>query len=114
MKVSLLIPTRNEAKSLERTLKEVPRDFVDEIIVSDCHSTDRTQEVAERVGCKVIQQDGRGFGLGIRSGIKHCTGDIIIIMDADGSQNPADIPRLLEKIKEDFIAEIESWKEKFV
>ena len=101
-KVSLLIPTRNEAKSLEKTIKEIPKGSVDEIIVSDCHSTDGTQEVAKSFGCKVIQQEGKGFGLGIISGIKHCTGDVIIIMDADGSQNPADIPRLLGKIREGY------------
>ncbi|MDP3990842.1 MAG: glycosyltransferase family 2 protein [Candidatus Nealsonbacteria bacterium] len=102
MKVSLVIPTRNEAKSLGRTIQEIPAGFVDEIIVSDGHSTDGTLETAKGLGCQAITQEGRGFGLGIISGIKHCTGDIIIIMDADGSQNPADIPRLIEKIKEGY------------
>lgn len=102
MKVSLVIPTRNEAKSLEKTIEEVPKGFVDEIIVSDGHSTDGTQDVARSLGCKAIIQEGKGFGLGIISGIKQATGDIIIIMDADGSENPADIPRLLEKVKEGY------------
>lgn len=102
MKVSLIIPTRNEANSLERIIKEIPAGFVDEIVVSDGHSTDGTRELAERLGCKVIIQEGRGYGLGIRTGIKHCRGDVIIFMDADGSQNPADIPRLLEKIREGY------------
>ncbi|MDP3990943.1 MAG: glycosyltransferase family 2 protein, partial [Candidatus Nealsonbacteria bacterium] len=83
-KVSLVIPARNEAKSLGRTIQEIPAGFIDEIIVSDGHSTDGTLETARDLGCQAITQEGRGFGLGIISGIKHCTGDIIIIMDADG------------------------------
>lgn len=102
MRVSLLIPTKNEALSLERTIGEIPQGFVNEIIVSDGHSTDGTPEIAQKLGCRTITQEGKGFGLGIISGLKHCTGDVIIIMDADGSQDPKDIPRLLEKIKEGY------------
>lgn len=102
MKVSLVIPAKNEAGSLEKTIKEVPANSVDEIIVSDGHSADGTLEVARKLGCKAITQEGKGFGLGIISGIRQAQGDVIIIMDADGSQNPADIPRLLEKIKEGY------------
>ncbi|MFH1841358.1 MAG: glycosyltransferase family 2 protein [Candidatus Nealsonbacteria bacterium] len=102
MKVSLVIPTRNEAKSLEKTLKEIPGGSVDEIVVSDGHSTDDTLEIAKKFGCKAVTQEGTGFGFGIRFGIKQCTGDVIIIMDADGSQNPADIPRLVAKVKEGY------------
>ena len=47
MRVSLVIPTRNEADSLERTIKEIPAGFVDEIIVSDGHSDDETLEIAK-------------------------------------------------------------------
>lgn len=102
MKVSLVIPARNEASSLERTIKDIPAGSVDEVIVSDGHSIDGTLEIARKLGCKAITQEGRGFGAGIISGIKIATGDVIIIMDADGSQKPTDIPRLLEKIKEGY------------
>lgn len=102
MKVSLVIPTRNEAKSLERTIKEIPVGSVDEVIVSDGHSIDDTLEIARSLGCKAITQEGKGFGLGIRTGLKQATGDIIIVMDADGSQDPKDIPRLVEKVKEGY------------
>ena len=102
MRVSLVIPTRNEAGSLEKTIKEIPTGFVDEIVVSDGHSADGTLEIAKKLGCKAITQEGKGFGLGIISGIQQATGNVIIIMDADGSQNPADIPRLLEKINEGY------------
>lgn len=102
MKVSLIIPAKNEVKSIGQTIKEVPEGFVDEIIVADGHSTDGTPDLVKRLGYRVIEQAGQGFGAAILSGIKQSTGDILIIMDADGSQNPADIPRLLEKIKEGY------------
>jgi len=102
MRVSLVIPTRNEASSLERTVREIPAGSVDEIIVSDGHSTDGTLEVARSLGCIAIIQEGKGYGLGIRTGIKKAKGDVIIIMDADGSANPADIPKLVQKVKEGY------------
>ena len=102
MRVSLVIPTKNEAGALEKTIKEIPQGCVDEIIVSDGHSTDGTLDIAVKLGCKAITQEGKGYGLGILSGVKIATGDVIVIMDGDGSQIPADIPRLLEKIKEGY------------
>lgn len=102
MKVSLIIPTKNEANSIERTLSEVPKGFVDEILVVDGNSTDGTPAIVKRLGCRVIEGVGGGYGTAIRRGIKESTGDILIFMDADGSHNPKDIPRLLEKIKEGY------------
>lgn len=101
-KISLIIPTRNEAKSLEKSILELPRELISEIIIADGHSTDGTLEIAKKLGCKAITQEGKGFGLGIRTGLKYVTGDIIVIMDADGSEDPKDIVRLLEKIKEGY------------
>lgn len=102
MKTSLIIPALNEVKSIGETLKQVPKDFVDEIIVADGHSTDGTPELVRKLGYRVVEEEGMGFGSAIISGIKESTGDVIIIMDADGSHNPKDIPRLLEKIKEGY------------
>lgn len=101
MKVSLIIPTYDEEDSITKTLKEVPREYINEIIVVDI-STDRTAEIAEKLGCKVFRQQGRGFGGAFRQGVEHSSGDVVILMDADGSHNPKDIPKLLKKIKEGY------------
>ncbi len=102
MKVSLIIPTKNEANSIEKTLAEVPGGIIDEIIIVDGNSTDGTPEIVKKLGCKVIEGVGGGYGTAVRTGIKQSMGDVLIFMDADGSQNPKDIPRLLEKIKEGY------------
>ena len=61
MKVSLVIPTYNEEESIEKTINEIPKKFIDEVIVVDL-SSDRTAEIAKGLGCKVYRQKGRGFG----------------------------------------------------
>ena len=102
MKISIIIPALNEVESIGRVLEEIPKDVADEIIVSDGHSTDGTQELVRKMGYKVIEQKGEGFGAGVASGIEEAKGDIVIIINADGSQNSKDIPLLLEKIKEGY------------
>lgn len=102
MKTSIIIPTLNEVESIEKVLEEIPKDIADEIIISDGHSTDGTQELVRKIGYKVIEQKGKGFGAGIASGIEEAKGEVVVIINADGSQNPKDIPLLLEKIKEGY------------
>jgi len=102
MKVSIIIPALNESESIRKVLEEIPKGIADEIIVSDGHSTDGTQSIAREMGCRVIEQKGKGFGAGVDSGIKEAKGDVVVVVNADGSQNPRDIPRLLEKIKEGY------------
>ncbi len=102
LKVSLLIPTRNEEGCIGRVLKEVPRDVVDEVVVIDGHSTDRTaEEVKEnlRPEDKFVVQKGKGYGAAFIEGFDIATGDVLIMMDADGSHNPADIPKLVERVR---------------
>ncbi len=99
-KTTLIIPALNEEGCIGKTIKEVPRDYVDEIIVVDGHSTDNTgQEARNALGPndQFIEQKREKFGGAIYDGLDLANGDIVIIMDADGSQNPADIPKLLEK-----------------
>lgn len=102
MKVSLLIPTLNEEGCIGRVLKEVPRDVVDEIVIIDGHSKDHTEtEVKEnlRQGDKFIVQKGKGYGAAFLEGFEVATGDVLIMMDADGSHNPSDIPKLMERVR---------------
>ncbi len=98
MKVSVVIPTLNE----EHTLGEVIEGclpYADELLVIDGHSTDKTREVAESRGVRVELDHGRGKGEALRTSISLVSGDIIVFIDADGSHDPADIPRLIEPIE---------------
>ena len=100
MTVSLIIPTLNEAGSIEAVLKEIPRDVVDEVLIVDGASTDGTPEIVRRLGDRVIQQEGRGYGAAIRTGFKHVRGEIIVLADADGSYNLDDIRRLVQRVQD--------------
>ena len=105
MKVSLIIPTRNEQGCIGRTLKEVPRDVVDEIVIVDGNSTDKTAEEAKaelRPSDKFVLQKGKGYGGAFHEAFDIITGDIIIMMDADGSQDPKEILWLVEKVKQGY------------
>jgi len=103
MKVSLLIPTRNEEGCIGRVLVEVPRNLVDEIVIVDGHSQDKTVEEVKahlRPEDKLLMQRGKGYGGAFIEAFEVATGDVLIFMDADGSHNPADIPAILEKVRE--------------
>lgn len=79
---------------IERTLP-----LCDEIVVVDGHSTDRTVAVAEKFGVRVIKDNKLGKGDAIRVGAEAVMYDVCVFMDADGSHDPADIPRLIEPIR---------------
>lgn len=102
MKVTVQIPTLNEAKSLPKVITQIPKDIVDEILVIDGHSTDKTVEIAKSLGCRVLTQPGKGYGDAMRFGFRQARGDIIISLDADGSPNPQDIPKLIAKTREGY------------
>jgi glycosyltransferase involved in cell wall biosynthesis len=94
----------NEAGAIGRVLKEVPKNIINEIIVIDGHSIDNTAREAKaefRVAKdKFILQKKKGFGNALLEAFKEAGGDVIIIMNADGSHNPKNIPSLLKKIKQ--------------
>jgi glycosyltransferase involved in cell wall biosynthesis len=95
-KVSVVIPTLNEAKNLPYVFTRLPRD-VYEVILVDGHSRDNTVEVARDLypEVKVVAQDGRGKGNALACGFAAATGDIIVMVDADGSADPAEISRFV-------------------
>lgn len=101
-KVSIIIPARDEEGCIGKLIKEIPRPLVDEIIVIDGHSTDKTEKEAKQAGAKVFLQKGYGYGGGVQQGVKRASGDIFIFMDADGSMNPKYIPKLLEKVEKGY------------
>ncbi|HXP38095.1 MAG TPA: glycosyltransferase family 2 protein, partial [Solirubrobacteraceae bacterium] len=99
--VSVVIPTLNEARNIPIVLAELPED-VDEVVIVDGHSTDDTVPVARgaRPDAKVIMQSGRGKGDALRCGFEAARGDILVMMDADGSADPAEIPRFLQALED--------------
>ena len=89
--LSIVVPTRNEARNLEIVLPELPADA--EVIVVDGHSVDDTVAVARRLrpDATVITQTRRGKGNALACGFAAVTGDIVVMFDADGSADPAEI-----------------------
>ena len=100
MLISAVIPAYNEKGRIARVLTEV-RPFVDEILVVDDGSTDGTVEVAEQSGAQVIRREHGGYLEAIRAGFAAAAGDFFVTLDADGEHDPADIPRLLEPLRQD-------------
>jgi dolichol-phosphate hexosyltransferase len=82
--ITVIIPCLNEEHGIEKILRSMP-DFVDETIVVDNNSTDRTAEVAGSLGAKVIREEVRGYGRSYKRGFANATGDLIITLDGDHS-----------------------------
>jgi hypothetical protein len=94
-KISLVIPTKNEAQNIAHVFPRIPP-IVDEIIVID-GSTDDTVETIRsiRPDAKIIIEQPNGKGSALKTGFKYASGDITVMMDADGSMDPAEIPRFV-------------------
>ena len=90
--VSVVIPAMNEAANLPHVFATLPS-WIHEVVLVDGHSTDRTVEVARelRPDVKVVTQDGHGKGDALISGFAACTGEIIVMVDADGSADGREI-----------------------
>ena len=101
-RVSVVVPTRNEARNLEVVLPAIAavRPAVHEIIVVDGNSVDGTIETAQRVlpWVKVITQTRKGKGNAMACGFAAATGDVIVMFDADGSADPAEIPAFVRAL----------------
>lgn len=92
-RVAVVILARNEARSIADAVTGA-RPYAHEVVVMDGHSTDGTVELARAAGATVHQDPGLGKGSAIRRSFEVVDADIIVMMDADGSHDPADIPRL--------------------
>lgn len=84
LSITAIIPCLNEEQGIEEVLILMPN-YVDEVIVVDNGSTDRTADVAARYGAKVIREDVRGYGRAYKRGFSHATGDVIVTLDGDHS-----------------------------
>lgn len=99
--ITAVIPTLNEAANLPHVFARIP-DCVDELVIVDGHSTDDTIAVAQALlpSVRVVLQDGRGKGNALRCGFAAAHGDIIVMLDADGSTDPAEIPQYVAALLE--------------
>jgi glycosyltransferase involved in cell wall biosynthesis len=90
-RVSFVVPTLNEARNLPHVLPKIPL-WIDEIVLVDGRSTDDTVEVARKLrpDIVVVMEKQPGKGAALRAGFQAATGDIIIMIDADGSMNPGE------------------------
>jgi glycosyltransferase involved in cell wall biosynthesis len=101
MRVSVIIPTRNEAQALKHVLADLPAGLVSEVLVVDSDSTDGTPEIAARMGARVIREPRRGYGRACLTGLAQVSSpDIVVFLDGDYSDRPAELPRLLAPIVE--------------
>lgn len=94
-RITVVIPCLNEEKGIVEVLSRMPG-FVDEVIVVDNNSTDRTAEVARSCGAHVIYEKVRGYGRAYKTGLMQARGDIIVTLDGDHSYPPDAISYLLE------------------
>jgi glycosyltransferase involved in cell wall biosynthesis len=104
-KVTLIIPTLNEAENLTALLPQVTKvPGLDEILLVDGHSKDNTVEIAKKLcpDIRVIFQDGKGKGNALRYGIDQATGEIVVTIDADGSMDPGEIPSFVNPLLEGY------------
>lgn len=101
MRVSVIIPTHNEAQAIGRVLADLPSDQVTEIIVVDSNSNDGTPDLAASLGARVIQEPRRGYGRACLTGLAAANSpDVVVFLDGDYSDRPAELPILLEPIAE--------------
>jgi glycosyltransferase involved in cell wall biosynthesis len=101
LRVSVIIPTHNEAHAIGRVLADIPADLVTEIIVVDSNSNDGTPEIAGRAGARVVSERRRGYGQACLTGVACASSpDVVVFLDGDYSDRPAELPLLLAPISE--------------
>jgi glycosyltransferase involved in cell wall biosynthesis len=101
MRVSVVIPTHNEAQAIGRVLADLPSQLVTEVIVVDSNSTDGTPDLARKMGAQVIQEPRRGYGRACLTGLANTHNpDVVVFLDGDYSDRPAELPILLAPIIE--------------
>lgn len=99
LRVAVVIPTLNEEDPIGAVVGAIPRDAVDEIIVADSGSTDRTVERARAAGARVVMERQRGYGRACAAGARAARDcDILVFLDGDGSDQPELMPRLIAPI----------------
>src|ERR1700745_1117737 len=98
-RVSVIIPTPNEAQAIARVLADLPSDLTTEVIVVDSNSNDGTPEIAARMGAHVIHEPRRGYGRAGLTGLAAANSpEIVLFLDGDYSDRPSELPILISPI----------------
>jgi glycosyltransferase involved in cell wall biosynthesis len=101
VRVSVVIPTYNEAQSIGRVLADIPAGIVEQVLVVDSDSTDGTAQIALQMGAEVLREPRRGYGRACLTGLAAVNApDVVVFLDGDYSDRPAEMPRLLEPLRE--------------
>jgi glycosyltransferase involved in cell wall biosynthesis len=101
VRVSVIIPTHNEAQAIGRVLADLPSQLVTEVIVVDSDSTDGTPDVARAMGVRVIREPRRGYGRACLTGLANTKNpDVVVFLDGDYSDRPSELSILLGPIRE--------------
>ena len=101
VRVSVIIPTHNEAQAIGRVLADLPRDLVTEVIVVDSNSNDGTPDIARSMGAQVVQEPRRGYGRACLTGLANVNHpDVVVFLDGDYSDRPSEMSLLLAPILE--------------
>jgi glycosyltransferase involved in cell wall biosynthesis len=101
VRVSVIIPTHNEAQAIGRVLGDLPSSLVTEVIVVDSNSSDGTPGIAARMGARVVQEPRRGYGRACLTGLATANSpDVVVFLDGDYSDRPSELPILLAPIIE--------------
>jgi glycosyltransferase involved in cell wall biosynthesis len=99
MRVSVVIPTHNEAQAIRQVLADLPSDLATEVIVVDSNSTDGTPEIAAGMRARVIHEPRRGYGRACLTGMEAANSpEVVVFLDGDYSDRPAELPILLAPI----------------
>jgi len=100
LSVTVIIPARNEEQNIAKVIRELNEIGFENVLIVNGNSKDRTVEIAKKFGANVIVQNGRGKGAALRQAfnLADLDGDVIVMMDADGSMNPKEIPSLIKAL----------------
>lgn len=98
VKISVVIPTINEEKTIGDIILRLKALGSVEVIVVDTRSTDRTREIAEQGGAVVIEQPNRGYGLAYKTGLSRARGDVLVCLDGDGTYPVELVKPLIEML----------------
>ena len=105
MRLSIVLPAKNESAAIGSTVAGIRQQYPDtaevEVLVVNDGSTDDTAAVAQAAGARVVHHPySKGNGAAIKTGARAAQGEVLVFMDADGQHDPADIPRLLDRLNQ--------------